>query len=112
MLALTTGVGEALALAHGLGVDANDLVAAITGGPLDSGYFQTKSAAIRGDDYTPSFSVDNAAKDAGLVLAAAERAGIRVDAVEAARDRFQRASEQGHGEQDMAATYFASFPDA
>ncbi|WP_327661640.1 MULTISPECIES: NAD(P)-dependent oxidoreductase [unclassified Streptomyces] len=112
VLALTTGVGEALALAQGLGVDANDLVAAITGGPLDSGYFQTKSAAIRGDDYTPSFSVDNAAKDAGLVLAAAERAGIRVDAVEAARDRFQRASEQGHGEQDMAATYFASFPDA
>ncbi|MGW2342789.1 NAD(P)-dependent oxidoreductase [Streptomyces sp. NPDC001661] len=112
VIALTTGVGEALALAKGLGVDANDLVAAVTGGPLDSGYFQNKSAAIRGDDYTPSFSVDNAAKDAGLVLAAAERAGIRVDAVAAAHDRFRRASAQGHGDEDMAATYFASFPDS
>ena len=112
VITLTTGVGEALALARGLGVEAADLVDAITGGPLDSGYFQNKSAAHIGGDLTPSFSVDNAAKDAGLVLAAAERAGIRVDAVAAAHDRFRRASAQGHGDEDMAATYFASFPEA
>ncbi|MET8469539.1 NAD(P)-dependent oxidoreductase [Streptomyces sp. NPDC006422] len=112
VITLTTGVGEALALARGLGVEAADLVDAITGGPLDSGYFQNKSAALIGGDLTPSFSVDNAAKDARLVLEAAERAGVRVDAVAAGRDRLRRASEQGHGAEDMAAAYFASFPDA
>ncbi|MGY0491851.1 NAD(P)-dependent oxidoreductase [Streptomyces sp. WG-D5] len=111
VIALTTGVGEALALAQGLGVDPGDVVDVVTGGPLDNAYFQNKSAAVREADYTPSFSVDNAAKDAGLVLAAAERAGIRMDAVAASRERFRRASEQGHGAQDMAATYFASFTD-
>jgi 3-hydroxyisobutyrate dehydrogenase len=72
-------------------------------------YFQGKSAAILSGDYTPSFTVDNAAKDARLVLAAAQRANVRTDLVQAGHERFRRAAEQGHGAEDMAAGYFASF---
>ncbi|AIG74789.1 6-phosphogluconate dehydrogenase [Amycolatopsis japonica] len=111
VIALTHGVGEALALAEGLGVDPRHFVDVVTGGPMDNGYFQAKSAAILNDDYTTAFSVDNAEKDARLVLAAAARAGVRMDAVEAGRARFARASEAGHGDEDMAAGYFASFTD-
>ncbi|MFI6977191.1 NAD(P)-dependent oxidoreductase [Embleya sp. NPDC050154] len=109
VLALTHGVGEALALAKGLDVDPQLFLDVVGGSPMDSGYLQLKSAAILSDDYTPSFSVDNAEKDARLVLQAAEHTGIRMDVVAAGAARFRRASEQGHGDQDMAAAYFAAF---
>ncbi|WP_331766575.1 NAD(P)-dependent oxidoreductase [Embleya sp. NBC_00896] len=109
VLALTHGVGEALALAKGLDVDPRLFLDVVGGGPMDNAYFQAKSAAILSGDYTTSFSVDNAAKDAGLVLEAARHAGVRMDGVEAAAARFRRAAEQGHGDEDMAAGYFASF---
>lgn len=109
VIALTHGVGEALALAEGLGVDPKHFIEVVSGGPMDNGYFQGKSAAVVSGDYTTSFSVDNAAKDARLVLEAARRAEVRMDLVEAGHARFVRASEQGHGDKDMAAGYFASF---
>ncbi|MER5983983.1 NAD(P)-dependent oxidoreductase [Streptomyces sp. NPDC001787] len=109
VLALTHGVGEALALAEGLGVDPAHFRDVVLGGPMDNGYFRSKSAAILDGDFTPSFTVDNARKDALLVLEAAERAGVRMDTVRAGAERFRRASEQGHGAEDMAAGYFASF---
>ncbi|MCX5203463.1 NAD(P)-dependent oxidoreductase [Streptomyces sp. NBC_00237] len=112
VIALTNGVGEALSLAKGLDVDPRHFVDVITGGPLDSGYFQGKSAAVLAEDFTPSFTVDNAEKDARLAAEAARRTGLRLDGVEAGRDRFARASAQGHGGEDMAAVYFASFDDA
>jgi 3-hydroxyisobutyrate dehydrogenase len=110
IIALTHGVGEALALAKGLGVDPWQFIDVVSGGPMDNGFFQTKSAAILAGDFSTSFSVDNAEKDARLVLTAAERAGIAMDLVRAGHARFVRASEQGHGGLDMAAGYFASTP--
>ncbi|MFF6777431.1 NAD(P)-dependent oxidoreductase [Streptomyces sp. NPDC012637] len=107
--ALTHGVGEALALAERLGVAPEHFVDVVSGGPMDSGFFQGKSAAILNRDWTPQFSVDNSEKDARLVLEAAERVGVRLDATEAGHRRFRRAVEQGHGDKDMAAGWFAGF---
>jgi 3-hydroxyisobutyrate dehydrogenase len=109
VIALTHGVGEALALAKGLGVAPEHFIDVVSGGPMDNGYFQGKSAAIISGDYTTSFSVDNADKDARLVLDAARTANVVMDTVQAGQARFARASRLGHGEQDMAAGYFASF---
>ncbi|MGP3970817.1 NAD(P)-dependent oxidoreductase [Streptomyces sp. 6N223] len=109
VLAATHATGEALALAEGLGVDPGLFLDAIAGGPLDLGYLRAKAAAIRAGDFTPSFAVDTAEKDARLIVAAGEAAGVRLDLAEAGAERFRRASEQGHGGEDMAATYFASF---
>jgi 3-hydroxyisobutyrate dehydrogenase len=110
VFALTHGIGEALALAKGLDVDPEHFLDVVTGGPTDNGYFQLKSAAIAGDDYTPSFSVVNAEKDARLVAEASEAAGIRSDVAIAGWQRFKRAIADGHGDKDMAASYLASFP--
>ncbi|WP_374108924.1 hypothetical protein [Pseudonocardia sp. ICBG1293] len=52
--------------------------------------------------------MDNAAKDAGLIVAAAQGSGTRLDVAAAVRDRLLRASERGHGDEDMAAAYKAS----
>lgn len=105
--ALTHGLAESLALAKGLGVDPALVVDAVTGGPMDSGYFQAKAAAILADNYTASFSIANAVKDARLVVDAAAQAGVHVDTVQAGLKRFERALEAGHGDKDMAASYLA-----
>jgi 3-hydroxyisobutyrate dehydrogenase len=109
VLAVNNAGAEALALAEGLGVDPDRFFEAIDGGPLDLPYLRTKAAAIRNNDYTPSFSVDGAWKDARLIVAAGERAGIHTDLAAAGAARLRRASALGHGAEDMAASYFAGF---
>ncbi|WP_018657037.1 NAD(P)-dependent oxidoreductase [Actinomadura flavalba] len=106
-LSLTAIIGEGVGLAEALGVDPARFAEVITGGPLDSGYFQAKLAAITGDDFAPSFTVDNAMTVTRLIAEAAESAGLHVDVVDAAHARFDRAARRGHGDQDMAAAYFA-----
>lgn len=109
VLAVTHGTAEVMALAKGLGVDLDDILEAVGGGPLDLPYLRAKSAAIQHGDFAPNFTVDAAAKDARLIVTAAARHGIRLDLTAAGAERFRRAAEQGHGAEDMAASYFASF---
>ncbi|MEV4439123.1 NAD-binding protein, partial [Streptomyces sp. NPDC049577] len=112
VLTVTHGTAEALALAEGLGVDAERFLEAVAGGPLDMGYLRAKAGLILGGRLTPpSFATTTALKDARLIVAAGEEAGVRLDVAAAGAERFRRAAEQGHGEEDMAASYFASFPD-
>lgn len=109
VLTVTHGTAEALALAKGLGVDAADFLEAVSGGPLDMGYLRTKTASILAGDFTPSFAVRTAEKDARLIVEAGESVGVRLDVAAAGAERFRRAAELGHAAEDMAATYFASF---
>jgi 3-hydroxyisobutyrate dehydrogenase len=109
VIAVTNATAETLALARGLGVDQDLFVQAVSGGPLDCVYMQAKAAAIMNGDFTPNFTVEMAGKDAGLIVAASQAAGLRLDLAEAAARRFRRAAELGHTDEDMAATYFASF---
>lgn len=110
-ITMNTIVAEALALTKGLGLDPAQFAEVVTGGPLDNPYVQAKMKAVRDGDYEPSFSLRNAEKDTRLVSQAGDSAGVRVDMIDAAGERFRRAIDQGHGDEDMAATYFASFPD-
>jgi 3-hydroxyisobutyrate dehydrogenase len=109
LLALTVATGETLALAKGLGVDPDHFFEAIDGGTLDVPYLRIKAAAILNADFTPNFSLNAAWKDLRLIVGAAEAAGVRLDMAAAAAERMSRAAELGHGDEDMAATYFASF---
>ncbi|MEV8406988.1 NAD-binding protein, partial [Streptomyces niveus] len=90
---------------------ARSFLDAVAGGGLDCGYLRAKSSAIIDGDYTPNFALTTAAKDARLIVEAGEANGVRLDVAEAGANRFARAEAQGHGEADMAATYFASFED-
>ncbi|MEE4544439.1 NAD(P)-dependent oxidoreductase [Streptomyces sp. V4-01] len=111
VLAVTNATAETMALARGLGVDPDRFFEAIDGGPLDMGYLRAKADAIRSGDFTPNFSVEGAWKDLRLIVAAGERGGVRTDLAAAGAERFRRAAEYGHGAEDMAASYFASFQD-
>ncbi|MFF6996656.1 NAD(P)-dependent oxidoreductase [Streptomyces sp. NPDC008313] len=112
VLAATNAVGEALSLAQVLGVDPQDFFDAIAGGPLDMGYLHAKAGLVLGDRLSPAaFAVTTAEKDARLIVEAGRQHGIRLDVAEAGAERFRRAAAQGHGDEDMAAAYFASFDE-
>jgi 3-hydroxyisobutyrate dehydrogenase len=107
--AVTAATGETLALARGLGTDPQAFLAAVRGGPLDCGYLQAKAGAILAGDYTPDFTTRLAAEATALIVAAGEDAGLNMDVTAAAGARFARATALGHGGDDMAAAFFASF---
>lgn len=109
VLDITAGAAEVLTLAKVLDVDPNDFFAAIDGGAMDVPYFRMKAANILNADWEPNFTVNNAAKDADLIVAAAQAYGARLDVAGAIAARLHRADQQGHGDKDMAANYFASF---
>ncbi|MCC8378583.1 NAD(P)-dependent oxidoreductase [Xenorhabdus sp. PB30.3] len=107
VFALTHGIAESLSIAEAMGISPSLVIDVVKGGPMDNMYFQLKSAAIMSGNYDTSFSLDNAIKDAELVVDASKRAGVKVDGVEAGLERFKRAQKVGYGHKDMIATYFA-----
>jgi 3-hydroxyisobutyrate dehydrogenase len=112
VLAATNAAGEVLALSKVLGVDPQGFFDLIADGPLDMGYLKAKAALVLEDRLSPpSFAVATAAKDARLIVQAGRQHGVRLDVAAAAAERFARAAAQGHGDEDMAAAYFASFDD-
>ncbi|MGW4728011.1 NAD(P)-dependent oxidoreductase [Streptomyces shenzhenensis] len=110
VLAVTAAGGEVVALAQALGVDPQSFFDLIAEGPLDMGYLRAKAGMILDGQLTPpQFAVATAEKDARLIVRAGERGHVRLDVAAATAERFARAAAQGHGDEDMAAAYFASF---
>jgi 3-hydroxyisobutyrate dehydrogenase len=102
LLAAVEGVAEAISLARALGLDPNDVLDALSGGPLDMPYLQLKGKVMIERNFEPSFKASLAGKDAGLVLEAAERVELELPLVEAVHGAFEQAVELGHAEKDMA----------
>jgi len=44
-----------------------------------------------------------------LIVDAGRQSGVKMDLAAAGAERFRRAALQGHGDEDIAATYYASF---
>jgi 3-hydroxyisobutyrate dehydrogenase len=107
LLAVVEGGAETIALAGGLGLDPRLFFEAIDGGPLDLPYLRLKGKAMMERDFTPSFRLKLAAKDARLAAAAAQRRGMDLPLVETIRQRLEQGAQQ-HGDDDMAATYLTS----
>ena len=61
---------------------------------------------IKGD-FTASFGLDGGRKDLGLIDDAARAAGVDVVLIDGLRTLFDTASENGHGEDDLAAVFTA-----
>jgi 3-hydroxyisobutyrate dehydrogenase len=107
LLSLIEGLGETIAFAEGIGIDPAQFLEAISGGPIDTAYAQMKGRMMIERSFEPSFKLELAAKDAGLVLEAMERHDLELPMLAAIRDQLAEAAEE-HGEKDMAATYLAS----
>ena len=83
----------------------------IDGGPLGPAYAQPKGKMMIGRDFPAAFSLALARKDAALVLEAAERHGFDAALVRVIVDKMDAAIASGHGDEDMAATIYASLSD-
>jgi 3-hydroxyisobutyrate dehydrogenase len=110
VLAVVEAGAETIALAEGLGLDPALFFLAIEKGPLDLPYLRAKAQAMAERDFTPSFRLRLAAKDAGLVTDAAWQHGLDLPLLEVIARRLGQATAE-HGDEDVSATYLASAPD-
>ncbi len=107
LLAMTSGLAEAIAVARALDVEPEQFLEILDGAPMGSPYAQMKGKSMIARDYPPAFPLSLAGKDAALVVDAAEANGLDPSIARAVLDRFQRAAEAGHGDEDMAAVHEA-----
>jgi 3-hydroxyisobutyrate dehydrogenase len=94
LFALTTGAAQAIALTRGLGLDPQRFLDAIEGGPVDSPYAHVKGGLMIAGDYPPSFALGGAAKDARLIRAALQGAGVSDRLTAAVLATMEAASER------------------
>jgi 3-hydroxyisobutyrate dehydrogenase/2-hydroxy-3-oxopropionate reductase len=98
----TLGVlGEALALADGLGLASEAMWEVLEGTPLGA-QAERRRGAVESGEYPLRFALALARKDADLVADGAAAAGVEVPLARAARDWFADAEAAGFGELDYS----------
>ncbi|MEJ2859172.1 MULTISPECIES: NAD(P)-dependent oxidoreductase [unclassified Saccharothrix] len=102
VLSITAATAQAVALTRGLGLAPETFLDTIAGGPTDSGYAQAKGRAMIAGDFTPSFGIDGAVKDADLILEAMRAAGTDDRLMRALHEQYRVAADHRDAE-DMAA---------
>jgi 3-hydroxyisobutyrate dehydrogenase len=110
VLAVTDAIAETIALAEGIDLDPRLFLDAIEGGVLDIGYAHLKGPGMIDGNLPVAFPLKHALKDAELILEAAERHDLDLDLATTVRNRFARAAEEGHGDEDMGMVVEASRP--
>jgi 3-hydroxyisobutyrate dehydrogenase len=109
LLSLVEGLAETVAFAEGIDIDPAQFLETIAGGPIDNAYAQMKGKMMIERSFEPAFKLELAAKDARLVLEAAQRHDLDLPMLDAIRSQLEVAAEE-HGEKDMSAAYLASAP--
>lgn len=109
LLSLVEGLAETVAFAEGIDIDPAQFLETIAGGPIDNAYAQMKGKMMIERSFEPAFKLKLAAKDARLVIEAAERHELDLPMLDAIRSQLEEAAKE-HGDQDMAAAYLASAP--
>jgi 3-hydroxyisobutyrate dehydrogenase len=104
LCAVVEGTAEMLRLAAALGLEPRLALDAIEDGPLDAPYMRMKGEAMVKGDYTPSFRLALAAKDARLAVAAGQEAGAEIPAIEAIAAQLTAVAE-AHPDEDLAVAF-------
>jgi 3-hydroxyisobutyrate dehydrogenase len=107
VISLVAAIAQSLALARALGLDPQLFLEAVGGGAMDAPYVQLKGKAMLAGDFSPSFGLDGALKDADLIAAAARSAGVPTELVDVLRGELRAVADAGHGGEDLAALYRA-----
>jgi 3-hydroxyisobutyrate dehydrogenase len=109
VLAVVEAGAEVISLAEGLGLRPEMFLDAIKAGPLDMPYLRLKASMMASREFEPSFRLSLAAKDAGLIEAAAKRHDLDLPLLEVIRRRLEHGAGP-HGDKDFSATYLTSSP--
>jgi len=111
VLAVVEAGAEAIALAEGLGLEPGLLYEALDGGPLDLPYLRLKGRAMMARDFTPSFQLRHAAKDARLAGESAHQRELDLPLIQVLAERLTQGAKE-RGDLDVSATYLTSAPSA
>jgi 3-hydroxyisobutyrate dehydrogenase len=104
---IVAGTAQSIALARGLGLDPRAFLDMMKGGAVDAPYLHIKGEAILAGQFATSFAVEGAVKDTGLIAAAMRESGTDAALMDAIGAQYRKAAESGHGEEDMAAVFYA-----
>lgn len=103
---IQNGVNETMALAEASGIDKQKFAMAMSYGNAQNRYLDTKWKTIEDNDYTPAaFTINNMNKDANIAIDYAKSLGRSMPGEEHVRDVYQKAIDDGLGQEDIAATY-------
>lgn len=109
--AINAAAAQAVVQARAFDVDPAAFLDAMAGGAADSPYLQAKARAILEDRTSdPQFALDGVVKDLGLIREATAERDVPTDLVDALLGLYRRASDAGHGGEDMAAVAAAFQP--
>jgi 3-hydroxyisobutyrate dehydrogenase len=104
------GTAEMLRLAAALGLEPRLALDAVEDGPLEAPYMRMKGEAMLASDFTPSFRLALAAKDARLAVAAGEEAGAEIPATRAIAAQLTAVA-AAHPDEDLAAAFLGTGAD-
>lgn len=107
---VVAATAQAIALAQSLGLDPQAFLDTVRGGAVDTPFLHIKGQAMIAGQFPPSFTVDGAVKDTGLIAAAMRESGTDAALMDAVARQFRKAADGGHGGEDMAAIYRAFRP--
>jgi 3-hydroxyisobutyrate dehydrogenase len=107
IFAITAATAQSIALAQQSGIEGGKFLEAIDGGSADSPYAHLKGKLMLSGEFPPSFGLDGGRKDLGLIQEVAKAAGVDTSFIDGTKALFDRASDDGHGEDDLAAVYTA-----
>jgi 3-hydroxyisobutyrate dehydrogenase len=107
---IVAATAQAIAFAEALGLDPQLFLDAVRGGAVDTPFVHLKGQAMIAGQFPPSFTVDGAVKDTGLIAAAMRASGTDATLMDAVARQFRKAADGGHGAEDMAAVYRAFRP--
>ncbi len=110
MITMVAGLAETMHLCELMGLDQQQFVTLLEGGPLGSSYGLQKLGEMRDHAYPAGFPVRLAVKDLNLVREVADSAHVDMPVLDAVFGRMSAVSGR-HGDDDLAAVYELS-PEA
>jgi 3-hydroxyisobutyrate dehydrogenase len=110
MIAMTAALAESMHLCEAMGLDQQQFIELLDGGPLGSAYGLLKLDEMRRHDYPAGFPVRLALKDLELVREVERSSKAAMPLLDVVHERFRKANED-HADDDLAAVYEAGRPD-
>jgi 3-hydroxyisobutyrate dehydrogenase len=104
MIAMTAALAESMHLCEAMGLDQQQFVKLLDGGPLGSAYGLLKLDEMLAHDYPAGFPVRLALKDLELVREVEQSSKAAMPLLDATHERFEAADED-HADEDLAAVY-------
>lgn len=95
---IASGIAEGWVLCQRLGLDPAVVQSVVSNGLGGSPLLTFMWPRLMDGDFSPGFKIDQMIKDLNLALAEAERHGVDLQAGRGTTQRYQRLSEQGHGD--------------